>query len=81
MYPCVKVLHKQNKPKQDAEDIQNMSGAYLVVLNFIKWKQLWFFWDGGAPLPHTPQAGAALQTLRFYNGIECLMGYQASIKN
>ena len=27
------------KLKQDAEGIQNMSGVYMIVLDFIKWKQ------------------------------------------
>ena len=28
------------KYEQDAEGIQNMSGVYLIVTVFIKWKQL-----------------------------------------
>jgi len=35
------------------------------VINFLSW---------GAPRPHAPQAGAAPETLRFYSGLECLMG-------
>ena len=32
--------------KQDEMGIQNMSRVYLIVRDFIKWKQLESFWDG-----------------------------------
>ena len=41
---CIWISQKnfaeRKKNKQDAKGIQNMSGAYLIGLTFIKWKLL-----------------------------------------